>query len=197
MAKLGVSYEMDIESTDRQFGGGGLLPHMYARLWAETIETKETNDGKGYYAAITFEVQEPEEFKGRKLWENWTYAHSDGKTNKGYAYGKHKLDSLGRAVDVIIDSDTDTDDLILKTFVAEVDINQGGIKNQATGERYKDKNQIKRFFFEDERAVKAGESVPELGIIEDAPKAANDNKPAPAPAAAPAKAAAGGGKRPW
>jgi hypothetical protein len=178
-------------------------------LQAEAINLPDTKDGKGVQAEITFEVVEPAEFKGRKFWAYWTIAHSDGYQHGAYKYGKPMMDRFGRAVGERIDAGTDTDDLLFKTFVAEIGI-QIGNANPAGG-FYKDKNQIERFYYSD---ADAKEAIPELGLIGDgtqgkkqndnAPAAANDNKPTTRqPAnnnrqAAPAAAAAtGGARRPW
>lgn len=195
MAKFGFKYEVDVEATEKQGGGGGVLPHMYARIWAEAIDIPETKDKKGHQAAITFEVQEPEEFKGRKFWAYWTAVHQDGFQNKAYKYGKPMLDRFARAVDVNLNEDTDLDDLLFKSFVVEIGIQEGGAKPE--GGFYNDKNQIEHFYYSD---ANAKEPTPEVGIIGDgeakksapksAPVAANNNKPAAAEA--PAK-----GKTPW
>lgn len=201
MAKIGFEYEVDIENTDKQ-GGGGTLPHMYARIQAEAIELPATTDNKGTQAAITFEVVEPEEFKGRKFWAYWTIVHADGFQHGAYKYGKPMFDRFARAVDVNVNADTDTDDLLFKSFVVELGIQEGGPKKDGSG-FYKDKNQINHFYYSD---AAAKEAVPELGIIGDgtagikpktAPPAAANNNQRPAAnqnAAAPAKAA---GDRPW
>ncbi|MBZ9943476.1 hypothetical protein LB533_20530 [Mesorhizobium sp. BR1-1-13] len=199
MSKIDFDYEIDTD-TDKQGGGGGIIPHGYYRAWAEAIDFPETKDKKGRQAAITFEIQEPEEWKGRKWWEYWTVVHADGFQNGSYKYGKPKLDCFGRAVGVVIEKGTDSDDLLFKSFVAEVVISEGQAKNDGSGDKYKDKNQIRKFFYEDDQAK---EPVPELGVIGDgtmparaekktAP-AANDNKPAATATAgaAPAK------KLPW
>ncbi|OJT96808.1 MAG: hypothetical protein BGN83_00300 [Rhizobium sp. 63-7] len=203
MAKLGFDYEVDFENTDKQ-GGGGLIPHSYCRIWAEAIELKPTNDTKGYQAEITFEVQEPEDLKGKKFWAYWTIVHADGFNHGQYKYGKPQFDRLGRAVDVNITGDTDTDELLFKSFVAEIEVQEGGPKADGSG-NYKDKNQIARFFFED---AAAKEPVPQLGLIGDgtakrppfkggaARTPANDNRPA-ASRPAPAAAAGGAKKNPW
>lgn len=201
MAKIGNNYEAEYENTEKQGGGGGILPHMYALLQAESINLPDTKDGKGVQAEITFEVIEPEELKGRKFWAYWTIVHSDGYQNGSYKYGKPMFDRFGRAVGEEITANTDTDDLLFKSFVAEVGI-QIGNANPAGG-FYKDKNQIERFFYND---ANAKETIPELGVIGDgtqgkkrneAPAAANDNRPSPA--AKPAAQAAGGApaRRPW
>lgn len=204
MAKIGNNYQAEYENTEKQGGGGGILPHMYASLQAESINLIETKDGRGWQAEITFEVIAPAEFEKRKFWAYWTIVHADTYQHGAYKYGKPMFDRFGRAVGVQIDADTDTDDLLFKSFVAEVGI-QIGNANPAGG-FYKDKNQIERFFYDDENAK---EPIPELGIIGDGtqgkkrnePGAANDNR---APAAndnrrpAAAGAAAGGAKKnPW
>ncbi|XHE12429.1 hypothetical protein PCC82_11590 [Agrobacterium deltaense] len=204
MAKIGNNYEAEFENTEKQGGGGGILPHMYALLQAESIELPKTKDERGYQAEITFEVVEPEEFKGRKFWAYWTIVHPDGYQLGAYKYGKPMFDRFGRAVGEEITADTDTDDLLFKTFVAEVGI-QIGNANPAGG-FYKDKNQIERFFYND---ANAKEPIPELGVIgdgtqgkkrnEDRPAAANDNRrTAASNDNKPAAAAAGGtGRKPW
>lgn len=210
MAKIGnvtgSDYQADFENTEKQGGGGGILPHMYASLQAETIDLTETKDSKGWQAEITFEVLEPAEFTGRKLWAYWTIVHADGWTLGAYKYGKSKFDAFGRAVGEMITEDTDTDELILKPFVAEIGIQIGNKKPDGTF--YKDKNQIEKFFYTDDNAK---EEVPELGVIgdgtqgkvrnEERPAAANDNR---RPAAndnrtsgKPAAAAGGAKKNPW
>ena len=204
MAKLGFDYKIDTD-TDAQ-GGGGLLPHMYALIWAESITVKDTKDEKGYQVEMTFEVQEPEEFKGRKFWEYWTVVHSDEFSNGSYKYGKPRFDRFGRAVDVNIDADTDTDDLVYKTFTAEIGIEPGGVKTPETptspAEYYKDKNKIAKFFYSD---AGAKDPLPELGVIGDGtggavarkakPTPANQNQ-RPAASAAPSTARPAGSK-PW
>ncbi|PKA40420.1 hypothetical protein CWR43_27965 [Rhizobium sullae] len=202
MAKIGGDYVAEYENTEKQGGGGGILPHMYAKLQAESIGLPETKDGKGYQAEITFEVLEPEEFKGRKFWAYWTILHSDGYQFGAYKYGKPMFDRFGRAVGEQIDGNTDTDDLVFKSFVAEIGIQVGNAN--PSGGFYKDKNQIERFFYTDDAAK---EPVPELGVIGDgtqgkkrneAPAPANDNRQ-PAARPAPAAAANGGAakKNPW
>jgi hypothetical protein len=195
LAAIDFDYSVDVEATDKQ-GGGGILPHMYARIWAEAIDFPATTDGKGRQAALTFEVQEPEEFKGRKFWSHWTMLHADEFKHGAYKYGKPMFDRFCRAVQVLVEKGTDSDDLLFKSFVVEIGIQPGNGTNPKTGQPYKDKNQIERFYYEDDQAK---EPVPELGVIGDgtmpasAPKASNDNKPAAQPAAAPAAAK----KTPW
>lgn len=191
----GVEYQAEYENTTKQGGSFELLPHMYARIEAESIEIKETKDGLGWQAAIAFQVIEPVEFAKRKFFEYWTIIHPDRYQNKGFKYGKPRFDRFGRSIGVEITDKTDTDNLTFESFVAEIQIKEGDPDGK--GGKYKDKNQIGRFFYTD---ADAEEPVPELGVIEDAtPKpAANDNRPASRPAAAqPAAAAKPAGVPAW
>lgn len=206
MAKIGNNYEADFENTEKQGGGGGILPHMYALIEAETINLTETKDSKGWQAEITFQVVEPAEFNGRKFWAYWTIVHADAYQYGAYKYGKPMFDRFGRAVGEQITADTDTDDLLYKSFVAEIGIQIGNAKGDGTF--YKDKNQIEKFYYTDDKAT---EAVPELGVIGDGTQgkkrneqvAANDNRASAAndnrQAARPAGTAAAGGakKNPW
>ena len=205
MAKLNFDYKVDTD-TDKQGGGGGdILPHMYARIHAESATPTDTKDEKGTQVELTFEVVEPEEFAGRKFRAYWTVAHADGFQHGAYKYGKPMLDRLVRATGNDADEfsrDPDTDHLLFKSFVAEIGIQVGNKKPDGTF--YKDKNQIERFFFDDAGATVP---VPELGVIGDGTQGkkrneaandnvqqrtgANDNVQAQRPAAAAT------GSRPW
>ncbi len=158
----GFNYEAEYEKTENQGGTFELLPHMYAKLQAESIELKETKDQLGWQAAIAFEVIEPVEYEKRKFFEYWTIIHPDGYQNKSYKYGKPNFDRFGRAIGVEITAGTDTDNLTFQSFVAEVRIKEGDADGK--GGKYKDKNQIGRFFYPD---ADAKEPVPELGVIGD------------------------------
>lgn len=208
MAKLGFDYQVDTD-TDKQGGGGGILPHMNALIWVETATVSPTKDNRGTQVELTFEVQEPVEFKGRKFWAYWTVAHSDGFSYGAYKYGKPMFDRLVRATGNDADEfsrDPDTDHIMFKTFTAEIGIQIGNKKNDGSGEFYKDKNQIEKFFYADGSAK---DPIPELGVIgdgtqgkirnEDAAPArpANDNRQAARPAAQQQAAAGGAKKRPW
>lgn len=188
MARLGFEHEVDIENTvSNDFG---IMPEMIAGMEATAIDLIQTkdNDPEGLQANITFEVLQPDEFKGRKIWAYWTIRHSDPE-NKGLKYGARMFDSFCRAVHVM--KPEDTDELILKAFPAKIGISEGQAK--PGGGKYNDKNQISEFFYTDDKATKP---VPEIGVIAGGktPSAtpANDNRPAAKPAAAaPAK------KNPW
>jgi hypothetical protein len=205
MAKLDFDYKVDSDTDAQATGGGGILPHMYARVQVESATPTPTKDSRGTQVELTFEVVEPSDFAGRKFWAYWTVAHADEYQNGPYKYGKPRFDKLVRATGNDADEfarDPDTDHLLFKTFVVEIGIEIGS--PNPTGGFYKDKNNVQNFFFED---AGARVPVPELGVIGDgtqgkkrnpAPAAApaNDNRPAPAPVRQAAAPAAGGSK-PW
>ncbi|MBC7149037.1 MAG: hypothetical protein H5U22_06625 [Rhizobium sp.] len=204
MARLGFEYKVDIEGTDVS-GDFSLMPDMIAALEATAIDLLPHKDASRHsvdngdpdcvQANITFEILEPEEFKGRRIWTYWTIRHTDSE-NGAYKFGKRMFDKFCRAVHV--EYPEDTDDLRLKAFPAKIGRSKGGPK--PGGGNYDDKNEIKDFFFTDDRATKP---VPEIGVLAGQPvvaKPANDNKPATRPAAAAAAAAAApaaGARRPW
>lgn len=188
---MGTSIDFDYSidtDTDKQGGNYGPLPVMHAEIWAEAIEFPKTKDEKGRQAAVIFEVQSPDDYKGRKFREWWTMIHPDGNNDKAYARGKNRFDKFCRAVQVLVEKGTDSDELLFKSFVVKIG------QNEFNG---KTNNQIDHFYYSDDDAK---EPVPELGVIGDgtvAPKAAakpasNDNK---APAAK--QEAALAKKLPW
>ena len=198
MAKFGFSYEVDVDNTENQGGDFEIMPEMNALLQVESATLKIEGDEErpdSVEAQLTFEIIEPEEFKGRKLWGYWLIYHKDGSANnRFFKFGKPNFDRLCRAIE--LGEPDDTEDLLFKPFAAKVGISIGGEKKDSTGKvvgQYKDKNEIKKFFYPDQP-----ETIPPFGVIEGAarpaPKpAANDNR-RPAPAAAATKEP---GSKPW
>lgn len=178
MAKFGFEYKAEAESAENQGGGGfELLPEMYAVLEATAAEIADTSDNQGKQVKMVFDVLEPEQFKGRKIWAYWTIRHEDPAKLKNKYNGKPKFDCFCMSVDV--PEPEDTDDLLFKQFVAKIGISKGGDKkDKATGAvigKYNDKNQLDEFFF-----PSAPENYPEIGVIAGGATGApaNDNRPA-------------------
>lgn len=199
MAKFGFNYQVDASNAENQGGDFEIMPEMNAVLEASACDLRPTKDERGTEAALTFEVVEPEEFKGRKIWAYWIIDHADGEANKRFfKYGKPMFDRFCTSIEYVPDpEEADTDDLLFKSFVAKVGISEGGPKDG--GGRYADKNEIKKFFFPSEP-----DKYPEIGVIAGGSTgrpAANDDTPAARPAAraaAPAaKPAAAAGAKPW
>lgn len=203
MARLGFEYKVDIDGTEVS-GDFSLMPDMIAVLEATAIDLLPHKDASQHsidngdpdcvQANVTIEIIEPEEFKGRRIWAYWTIRHTNPE-NGSFKFGKRQFDKFCRAVHV--EFPEDTDELRLRAFPAKIGTSKGGPK--PGGGTYDDKNEIKDFFFTDERATKP---VPEIGVLANQParaapaKPANDNKPAARPTAA-AAAPAAGARRPW
>lgn len=202
MAKIGFGYQVEEENLNNQGGGDfELMPDMHAVLEASAadldIRGEDESDPDYVEIKLVFDIVEPEQFKGRKLWAYWPILDKiRGAENKRFSkFGKPNFDRLCAAIDLPGNPD-DTDDLLFKQFVAKIGTNVGG--DDGKGGKYKDKNEIKKFFF-----PSAPDSYPEIGVIEGGakPTAANDNKPAarptasrPAAAQAPAREP---GSKPW
>lgn len=196
MAKLGFGYKVETENKDNQMGGDfEIMPEMHAVLEATAmdLDIQGDPDSPDYVEAkIVFDVIEPEQFKGRKMWAYWPILDNiKGQDNKRFAkFGKPNFDRLCLAIGIDGEPD-DTDDLLFKQFVAKVGINVGG-PNPAGG-MYKDRNEIKKFFFPTEP-----EKYPEIGVIAGpaTPKPANDNTKAANTNTA-TKPPAAAGAKPW
>lgn len=191
MASLG-NYKVDVDNTTNQ-GDFSLMPEMYAKIEATSGDVVDTKDQKGKQAALIFDVIEPAEYKGRKLWVYWTIDHQDPSTG-ALKFGKPQFDRFCRAVGV--PEPEDTDDLLFKSFTVKIGVSKG--KANPAGGMYNDKNEIKHFYYTDETAT---EEVPEPGVITtpegktEPTKPANDNKPAAATASAAPKKATPWGKK--
>lgn len=195
MAALGKAFDAtEHDTTQREYAGE--LPNGIFRLEIEASEVKPTSKGTGTYLATTVTVIEPEEFKGRKIFNNNYNLENDNP--KAQEIGQKQFASLCRAIG--IQSVEDSEELHFRAFVAKVGRGKPSVGND--GKSYPGRAEIKRYYFPDEE-------MPEIAIDEiqpaeeeaQAPKAANDNR-APAandnrqasPAAAAAKPA---GSKPW
>lgn len=191
MAKIGFKYEVEAENINSG-GDFDIMPDMYAVLEASAadLDIKGDDPENPDYVEIklAFDIVEPEQFKGRKVWAYWPILDNiRGAENKRFSkFGKPNFDRLCAAID-LPGNPGDTDDLLFKQFVAKIGTNVGGPDGK--GGTYKDRNEIKTFFFPSKP-----ESYPEIGVIAGAAKPANDNKPAAAAAKEPAKPAGG---KPW
>ena len=192
MAKFGVRVETTEEGTAQRpqyenLPNGNYLLHMEA---AEIIEKNKDQSDHSIMLKSTFEVLEPEEFKGRKLFGNYNLKN---KSEIAQKIGNEQFQCLLRAVGIDeVSEDSDTDDLLFISFVATVGLGRDSKDKNADGSPvYPAKPEIKRYWYPDQ------DDAPALGVTGPTP-AANDNraaaKPAARPAAAPAKAA---GDRPW
>lgn len=196
MAALGKAFDAtEHDTTQREYAGE--LPNGIFRLEIEASEVKPTSKGTGTYLATTVTVIEPEEFKGRKIFNNNYNLENDNP--KAQEIGQKQFASLCRAIG--IQSVEDSEELHFRAFVAKVGRGKPSVGND--GKSYPGRAEIKRYYFPDEE-------MPEIAIddiqpaeeeVAPAPKAANDNR-APAAndnrqASAAATAAKPAGSKPW
>lgn len=174
MAQLGAAFNpQDHDTTQSDFSP---LPNGIFRLEVSASDVVPTKAGTGTILKLTYDVVEPEEFKGRRIFGNLNIENPNSTAQQ---IGQKELASLCRAVE--LSEIEDSESLHFITFTAKV-----GLEKPQPG--YAQRNKILRFYFPDEG------DLPEPAIDDNQPKAAptpaNDNRPA----AAPAKAA---GSRPW
>ncbi|MGO8211876.1 DUF669 domain-containing protein [Rhizobium ruizarguesonis] len=188
MASLGTSFNAtEFDTTQREYAGE--IPNGIYRLEIESSEVKPTSTGSGTFLATVVSVVEPEEFKGRKIFNN-NY-NLENSNPKAQEIGQKQFASLCRAIG--IQSVNDSEELHLRAFVAKVGRGKPSVGKD--GKNYPGRAELRRYYFPDEEMPEIG--IDEIQPAEEAPVAANDNKPAtPATAAKPA-AAAPAGRRPW
>ena len=67
MANLGMTFDSTQVDTTNQFDA---MPAGQYLVMVSDSEIKQTKSGTGQYLSLTLEVQEPEQFRGRKLFDN-------------------------------------------------------------------------------------------------------------------------------
>jgi hypothetical protein len=186
MASLGQKFNaQDHDTTQTDYAE---LPNGIYVMEVEASDVVPTKDGKGTILKVTNSVIEPEDYKGRKLFNNYNLENQSAQAQE---IGQKQFASLCRAIGV--SEVEDSEDLHFKAYTVRVALGKPSKDGQ-----YPARAEIKRYYFPDE-----GE-LPPAAIDETQPAskpaaannnqrpAANDNRTA---AAAP-KAAAGGSK-PW
>lgn len=176
MASLGQTFDPTAHDTTQ--AEYSTLPLGIYRLEVTASDVVPTKAGTGTILKLTYDVIEPEEFKGRKIFANMNIENQNAVAQQ---IGQRELASLCRAIGL---SDlSDSEELHFHAFTAKV-----GLEKPQVG--YAQRNRIVRFYFPDEG------NVPEPTIDAVQPRlAANDNRPAARPAQQAAAPAAG--KRPW
>ncbi len=175
MAGLGQRFDATQHDTEQKDFGN--VPNGIYKLELEASDVVKKDGNTGL--KTTFNVIEPEQYKGWKVFGYYNLEHS---STKAQEIGQKQFASLCRAVEV--NSVEDSEQLHFISFTARV-----GLGKANNG--YEAKPEIKRYYFPDEGNI----PTPEIDANQPAPQAApaNDNKPAPAAQAA-AKPA---GARPW
>ena len=193
MASLGTRIEVTEEGTEQrpQYEN---LPNGNYLLQMETADVVEKNQGAADHSVVvksTFEVLEPEEFKGRKLFGNYNLKN---KSEIAQKIGNEQFQCLLRAIEV--PSADDTDELLFRSFMATVGMGKDSKDKNADGTPvYPGKPEIKRYWYPD-----VGDA-PQPGVTASAPPAtkapANDNGARSTNNGGSAKTAAAPAKTPW
>lgn len=198
MARLGVSVAVTEEGTEQRpqyenLPNGTYIIQMEA---AEVVEKNENRPDHSIMVKSTFEVLEPEEFKGRKLFGNYNLKN---KSEVAQRIGNEQFQRLLRAIEIDeLGEDSDTDDLLFKSFPATIGLGKDSKERNADGTPvYPGKPEIKTYFFPTNNDGSQAER-PTIGVAASQPTPANDNRPAANTNSRPAAAAtAAAGSKPW
>lgn len=181
MARLGNTFNATEHDTEQR-GDYEELPNGVYDLELEASDVVPTSTGTGTILKTTIVVIAPEEYKGRKIFNNYNLENANAQAQE---IGQKQFASLCRAIGV--DSVEDSEELHFRPFRAKI-----GLGKPSKDGKYPARAEIKRYFFPD-----SGE-MPDPAIDSQQPArqtAANDNKPAPAQQ--PRTASATTGSRPW
>lgn len=189
MARIGVRIEATEEGTEQKSSYEN-LPNGNYLLQMEACDVAEKNEGTPEHSITvksTFEVLEPEDYKGRKLFGNYNIAN---KNETAQRIGNEQFQCLLRAMEMSeFGEDDDTDILRFVPFTATIGMGKDSKTKNADGSpEYPAKNEIKRYWFPDQG------NAPVIGVTGPV-KPANDNRPVQKAAAAPAAKPAG--SKPW
>lgn len=181
MARLGSTFNaQDHDTEQRDYEE---LPNGVYSLEIEASDVVPTSTGSGTILKTTMVVLAPEEFKGRKIFNNYNLENANAQAQE---IGQRQFASLCRAIGV--DAVEDSEELHFRAFTAKI-----GLGKPSKDGKYPARAELKTYYFPDQGAL------PEPAIDATQPTRqapANDNRAAPAAAQQPARAAAGGA-RPW
>ncbi len=192
MASLGTSFNPTEHDTEQRADFENLPDGDYV-LEVETADVKITDPDsprtRKVGVKVTYQVIEPEDYKGRKVFDYFNLEHP---TAQAQTIGQSQFAALCRAMG-ISDPVSDTDDLMFKSFTAKIGMGKPSKEKDANGvPTYPAKNEIKKFYFPDEGQVPAAKAAPRPTAAANGNRAAaNDNGQKAAPAAGEAP------KRPW
>lgn len=187
MAALGKRFdatEHDTEQRDYEE-----LPNGDYSLEIEASDVAPTSNGKGTILKTTMVVIAPEQYKGRKLFNNYNI---ENESVKAQEIGQRQFASLCRAIGV--DGVDDSEELHFHAFMAKI-----GLGKASADGKYPARAEIKKYHFPtDDQGNPIDLPEPKIDANQPQPAAANDNKPvarAAAPAAATGRPATGA--KPW
>lgn len=188
MAQLGQRFNaQDYDTEQRDFEE---LPNGVYQVEIEASDVTKTSNGRGTILKTTNIVIAPEEFKGRKLFNNFNLENDNPQAQE---IGQKQFAALCRAIGV--DAVDDSEELHFRSYTVKV-----GLGKPSKDGQYPARAEIKRYYFPDEGnvpepAVDANQPAPRQTAApanDNRRPAANDNRQAAAKTAA--KPA---GARPW
>lgn len=191
MASLGKKFDATAHDTTQT--DYAELPNGIYKLEIEASDVVPTKAEDGTILKVTNVVLEPEDYKGRKIFNNYNI---ENKSAQAQEIGQKQFAALCRAIGV--GEVEDSEDLHFKAYTARVALGKPSKDGQ-----YPARAEIRRYYFEDEGNV----PEPAIDAVQPAapattapaarPAAANNNhRPAANQNAAPVAAKAAGA-RPW
>mgnify|MGYP001609859335 CR=1 FL=1 len=139
MAQLGKKFDATAHDTTQR-DGYDELPNGTYRMEIEASEVNPTKDGGGTLLKVTCSVIDPEEYRTRKLFNQYNL---ENKSAQAQEIGQKQFAALCRAIGVAeVD---DSEDLHLKAFTVKV-----GLGKPSKDGQYPARAEIKRYYFEDE-----------------------------------------------
>lgn len=178
---------------ERQSPQGGPLPAGIYTMTVVRVQQKETNDKKGVYEEIEFDISEPSQFSNRKFWDRFNVING---SQKAQQIGREGISDLAKACG-IHGMLNDDQELMGKTVQARL-----FIKNSDNPQYPDPKNECRKYYplgvnpDEEDKKAKGGATQAQNA----APTSAKPNNwnNAGAPAAQPQQVApAGQAASPW
>lgn len=174
MASLSqLKFDPTQHDTDSQ-GGGSYenLPDGIYKLEITSSSSNEEHDGNDnlvkYVLKVTYEVIEPEDYKGRKVFGNFNLVN---KSDKAQEIGNRDFAKLCRALDQSEPPDN-SEDLHFREFFAKIGVDKGG-------NGYSPKNEIKTYYYPTDKDGNAQPApTPEITGPETKAPANDNRKPA-------------------
>ncbi|TIN83127.1 DUF669 domain-containing protein [Mesorhizobium sp.] len=183
MAQLNTKFDATAHDTEQR-GDYAELPNGIYRMEVEASEVKPTKDGSGTLLKVTCSVIDPEDYRGRKLFNQYNL---ENKSSEAQRIGQQQFASLCRAIGVTEVSDSE--ELHFRPFTVTVKLGKPSKDGQ-----YPARAEIKRYWFEDEAPL----PEPAIDDVQPSkPVAANQNQRPAANQNAPASKPAATGSRPW
>jgi hypothetical protein len=164
MAQLGQRFDATQHDTEqRDFEE---LPNGIYQVEIEASDVTKTSNGNGTILKTTNVVIAPEEYKGRKLFNNFNLENANPQAQE---IGQKQFAALCRAIGV--DAVDDSEELHFHSYTVKI-----GLGKPSKDGQYPARAEIKRYYFPDEGNV----PEPAIDASQPAPRpaAANDNRPA-------------------